>query len=131
MASVAKQVPIAGRNGVVIARRPKTTGAGYRTYEIHQRERVGESSEKIKPAQLISEQYRRDPYPLLEILRENYPCFRDWLGNRYWLSQYNDVTSIFADEANFETRSKLWYYGLEEFGRDLREQLPVLESQPP
>ena len=129
MASAVKDLPVVGRNGVVITRRPKTSGKGYRTYEVHQRERVGESTEKIKPAQLASDDYRRDPYPLLEILRENYPCFRDWSGNSYWITQYNDVTSLFADEANFETRSKLWYYELEGFGRDLRAELPVLEAR--
>ncbi len=129
MASAATNTPVAGRNGVVIAQRPKTSGPGYRTYEIHQRERVGESTEKVKPAQLISPAYRRDPYPLVEVLRENYPCFRDWASNCYWVTQYNDVTSIYADDANFESRSKLWYYGIEDFGRDLRDEIPVLEAQ--
>ncbi|MDH3644351.1 MAG: cytochrome P450 [Gammaproteobacteria bacterium] len=128
MATVAKDELVAGRNGVVIARRPNTGGTGYRTYEIHQRERVGESTEKIKPVQLISEAYLRDPYPLVGILRDNYPCYRNWLANSYWISGYNDVTSIFADDANFETRPKTWYYGMEECGRDLRGELPLLEA---
>ena len=127
MAEKAQQ--IAGLNGVVITK-PKAggDGSGYRTYEVYQRERVGESTEKIKPIQLVSEGYRTAPYPLLEILRENYPCYRDWLGNRYWLTRYDDVTSIFTDDANFETRSKLWFYGLEDFGRDLRSLLEVEET---
>lgn len=128
MATVAKDELIAGRNGVVITRRPNTGGKGYRTYEIHQRERVGQSTEKIKPTALISEAYLRDPYPLVEILRENYPCYRNWLANSYWITRYNDVTSIFTDDANFETRPKTWYYGLEAFGRDLRGELPLLEA---
>tara|TARA_B100000686_G_C16755134_1_gene954968 strand:+ start:575 stop:1909 length:1335 start_codon:yes stop_codon:yes gene_type:complete len=119
---------IAGKNGVVISKRPKTSGPGYRTYEVHQRERVGESTEKIKPSDLISNQYRIDPYPALETLRENYPCYRDWLANCYWITQYDDVTSILADEANFETRSKLWYYGQTEFGRNLGAELSILEA---
>jgi pulcherriminic acid synthase len=128
VATVVKDGLVAGRNGVIITRRPNMGGEGYRTYEIHQRERVGESTEKIKPTQLISESYLRDPYPPLEILRENYPCYRNWLANSYWITRYNDVTSILADEASFETRSKLWYYGLEGFGRDLRGELPLLEA---
>jgi len=128
VATVAKDDLVAGRNGVVITRRPNTGGEGYRTYEIHQRERVGESTEKIKASQLISEDYLRDPYPLLEILRENYPCYRNWLANSYWVTRYNDVTSIFTDDANFETRPKTWYYELENFGRDLRAELPVLQT---
>jgi pulcherriminic acid synthase len=129
VATVAEDQLVAGLNGVVITRRPGTSGPGYRTYEVHQRERVGESTEKIKPIQLVSEQYRQDPYALLEILRENYPCYRNWLSNSYWITRYDDVTSIFVDEGNFETRPKTWYYGLDNFGRDLRGELPVLVAQ--
>ena len=120
---------VAGRNGVVIrkpAERPQGRESGYRTYEVHQRERVGESTEKIKPKQLVSEEYRRNPYPLLTILRENYPCYRDWLSNSYWITRYNDVTSVFADDANFESRSKLWFYGMEDFGRNFGSELEVV-----
>ena len=89
MATVVKDGLVAGRNGVIITRRPNTGGEGYRTYEIHQRERVGESTEKIKPTRLISESFLRDPYAPLEILRENYPCYRNWLANSYWITRYN------------------------------------------
>ena len=44
--------------------------SGYRTYEVYQRERVGETTNLIRPRQLISEAFVLDPYPLLEILRE-------------------------------------------------------------
>jgi pulcherriminic acid synthase len=120
-----------GRNGVVITKRnPRDADSPqYRTYEVYQRERVGESTEKIKPIQLASEDYRIDPYPLVSILRENYPCYRDWLSNSYWITRYNDVTSVFTDDANFETRPRTWYYGLYNFGRDLKNELPVLESE--
>lgn len=130
MASVMKNEQVVGRNGVVIAKRvARTEGQPkYRTYEVHQRERVGESTEKIKPIALISEDYRQDPYPIVGILRENYPCYRDWLSNSYWISQYNDVTSIFTDNANFETRAKTWYYGLNDFGTDLKDELSVLKA---
>jgi len=117
-----------GRNGVPVAK-AKTTGGGYRTYEIYQRMRPGETTSKMKPNRLISEEYLSDPYSVTELLRENYPCFRDWIGNSFWITQYNDVTSIFTDEANFETRSKLWFYGIEEYGRDLRGEIPVLYAQ--
>ena len=113
---------VAGRNGVVIRQPASKSDAqvsGYRTYEVYQRERVGQSTEKIKPAELISQAYRRDPYPIVAVLRENYPCYRDWLSNAYWVSRYDDVTSIFADDANFETRSNAWLLGLEQSGRDL------------
>lgn len=113
-------VPLYARNG---------RQSDYRTYEIYQRERVHESTEKIRPVQLISADFARDPYPVLEILRENYPCYRDWLANSFWITRYDDVTSLFTDEANFETRPKLWFYDRVGYGRDLREELPVLEAQ--
>ena len=117
-----------GRNGVAITKRTGR-GDGYRTYEVHQRDRVGQSTEKIRPIQLISREYLDDPYPLLAILRENYPLYRDWLANAYWVTRYNDVTSLFTDDANYETRPKRWFYGIEDLGRDLRAELPVLTAQ--
>lgn len=121
-------VAVTGANGVAIPDR--THGdAGFRTYEVYQRERVGESTEKVKPAQLLSDDFARDPYPLLAVLRENYPCYRDWLSNCFWVTRYDDVTSVFADQANYELRPRRWYYGLADYGRDLGELLPVLQAQ--
>ncbi|MBI1179824.1 MAG: hypothetical protein GC201_04645 [Alphaproteobacteria bacterium] len=117
-----------GRNGVPVAP-AKVRGDGFRSYEIFQRERMGESTALIKPAQLISPEFVRNPYPLFAVLRENYPCYRNWVDNSFWISPYNEVTSVFADDANFETRPKRWFYRMEEYGRDLREELPVLEAQ--
>ena len=129
---------IQGRNGVVVGAptevravtyleasdlEARSRGSDHRTYEIHQRERVGESTEKIKPVDLLSDSYRRDPYPSLDILREHYPFYRDWLSNSYWVTRYNDVTSIFVDEANFASRSKAWAYGLHNYGRNLGSDL--------
>ncbi|MGA9276605.1 cytochrome P450 [Ilumatobacter sp.] len=82
--------------------------AGYRTYEVFQRERVGETTNLLSPRELIGDEMLADPTRLLTVLRENYPCYRDWKGNRFWITRYDDVTSVFADEANFETRSKRW-----------------------
>jgi pulcherriminic acid synthase len=131
MASVIKDNQAIGKNGVIIRQHPRRSDGSlkYRTYEIYQRERVGESTEKIKPGQLISESFRQDPYPTVAVLREHYPCYRDWLSNSYWISEYNDVTSIFTDDANFETRPKTWTYNLENSGRNLNEELPLLEAE--
>ena len=118
---------VVGANGVAIPQQ-KTGAAQYRTYEVYQRERVGQSTAKIKPAQLLSDAFLRDPYPLLAVLRENYPCYRDWLSNCYWITRYDDVTSVFADDANFETRPRRWFYGLDDYGRDLGGELPVLTA---
>ena len=49
---------VLGLNGVEVPVRHKG-GVGYRTYEVHQRERVGQSTEKIKPIQLISAAFIR------------------------------------------------------------------------
>lgn len=117
-----------GKNGVVITQRTADTSA-YRTYEVYQRERIGESTEKIKPQQLTSAAYQSNPYPLLEVLRENYPCYRDWSSNSYWITRYDDVTSIFADDANFESRSKAWSYGIEATGNNLREEQALVEVE--
>jgi pulcherriminic acid synthase len=100
--------------------------AGYRTYEIYQRERVGESTNLIKPRQLLGGDYLNDPYPLVAILREHYPCYRDWVQNCFWITRYDDVTSVFTDDANYQTRSKRWRIGREDLGTDLAEELSVL-----
>jgi cytochrome P450 len=103
--------------------------SGLRSYEIHQRERPGEATPLIRPGELRSPEYLNDPYRLLGILREHYPCYRDWSGNAYWITRYDDVTSVFQDDANYETRSKRWWYGIPDLGRDLSETMPVLIAQ--
>lgn len=107
----------------------RTAETGFRTYEVHQRERAGQSTEKLKNSDFLSPEFLADPYPLLTILREHYPCYRNWLANDYWVTRYDDVTSIFVDDANFETRPRRWFYGLPNLGRDLRGALPVLWAQ--
>ena len=119
---------VAGRNGVVIQTH-HSNGSGFRTYEVHQRERVGESTDKIKPQQLISDEHRRNPYPLFEVLREHYPFYRNWMSNSYWVTRYNDVTSIFVDEGNFESRSNAWRYGLDDLGQNVGQQLDFLNRE--
>ena len=116
-----------GLNGVALSRR-SSDGAGFRTYEVHQRERVGESTALVKPGQFVAPAFAQDPYPLLTTLRENYPCYRNWLTNAYWITRYDDVTSVFADDANFESRPKRWFYGIGDVGYDLGHSVPVLRS---
>ena len=50
-----------GRNGVAVARRAVTKGAGYRSYEIHQRMRVNQSTEKLNPLRLVSADFAVSP----------------------------------------------------------------------
>jgi cytochrome P450 len=129
MKSMSEQTTIEGLNGVAVKRREAGAGAGFRTYEVHQRERVGESTALVKPGQFLTSDFARDPYPLLAILREHYPSYRNWVTNDYWITRYDDVTSVFADDANFETRPRRWYYALDDIGEDLGQRLPVLQSQ--
>lgn len=102
--------------------------AGYRSYEVFQRERVG-APPPVKPGQMRTQDYLDDPYSLLAKLRAYGPAWRDWPGNCFWVTHYNDVTSILTDTANFAIRSKRWHYHLNDFGRDLRSQVPVLTAQ--
>jgi pulcherriminic acid synthase len=101
----------------------------FRTYEIYQRMRVGESTAKIKPRQLTAPEFLLDPHSVLAILRENYPCYRDWPGNAFWITRYDDVTSVLADDANYETRPRRWFYGVHDGARDLGDHLAVLTCQ--
>ncbi len=119
---------VLGREPLVV-RHDRPGDTGYRSYEVHQRQRVGESTEKIKATDLVSADFVRDPWPALTTLREDYPCYRTWLTNDYWISRYDDVTSIFVDDANFETRPKSWFYGRVDLGRNLMEELPALETR--
>ena len=97
----------------------------FRSYEVYQRMRLRDTTELMKPKQLSSEAYLLDPYPLVAILRENYPCYRDWPGNAFWVTRYDDVTSVFVDEANFGSRTKLWSYARVGFGSDLGREISV------
>ena len=124
----------------------------YRTYEVEQRKRVVDSTLRFNPAWLLDDsvamrgggqvdgdpKYRSDPHALLGILREGYPCFHDWLSNRFFVTRYDDVTSILADEPNYEFRSKRHYYGVAaegkgvfDIGRDLRQVLEYGELATP
>jgi cytochrome P450 len=100
---------------------------GFRSYEVYQRTRPGETTEWIKPRQLSSDAYLADPFTLTATLREHTPCYRDWPGNAFWVTRYDDVTSVFADDANFESRSVAWQCGLDRdgTGRLLLDQLDV------
>lgn len=103
--------------------------AAYRTYEVYQRERVAESSNLLAPRELIGDEMLTAPHRLLTILREHHPCYRDWVGNRFWITRYDDVTSVFTDDANYETRSKRWFAGQAQFGRDLGTELAILSAR--
>ena len=73
--------------------------AGYRSYEVYQRERVG-SPPPVKPGQLRTQDYLDDPYTLLANLRNYGPSFRDWQGNAWKLVAKGTCTSIRTPAGN-------------------------------
>ncbi len=97
-----------------------TDPSGLRSYEVYQRLRVHEASPVIRPRQLWSPEFRDDPWSVLHAVREHTPCYRDWIGNAFWVTRYDDVTSVFVDDANFETRTRRWSMDLAHRGRDCR-----------
>ena len=101
-------------------------GDGFRTYEVYQRVRPGQPSSEFRARQLSSDAYLSDPYPLVATLREHEPCYRDWPGNAFWVTRYDDVTSVFVDDANFTSRTRASLSGREGWGRDLGAEVEVL-----
>lgn len=99
--------------------------SGFRTYEVYQRVRPGHEASKFAARRLTSDAYLADPYPLVATLREQEPCYRDWPANAFWVTRYDDVTSIFVDDANFETRTRASSCGREGWGRDLGAEIEV------
>jgi cytochrome P450 len=103
--------------------------SGMRSYEVYQRLRVHETTTAVVQRQLWSAEFLDDPYPSLQAVRELTPCYRDWIGNAFWVTRYDDVTSVYVDDANFETRTRRWVMGLEHRGRDLGQLVPVLQAE--
>jgi cytochrome P450 len=105
---------------------PTGRDPGWRTYEVFQRQRIGQTTQLVRPRQLRSAEFVDDPYPVLSTLREHYPCYRDWPGNCFWITRYDDVTSVLADDANYTTRQRRWAYGARlPLGRDLASTVEV------
>ncbi len=100
--------------------------SGFRTYEVYQRARPGQVSAQFRARQLTSEAYLLDPAAVLAPLREHEPCYRDWPGNAFWVTRYDDVTSLFTDDANYATRTRAQLCGVDGRGRDLGAELDVL-----
>lgn len=126
MSKLSSDSSIAGLNGVAIKKPARAAEEpAYRSFEVYQRQRPDQSTELINGAQLIAPSMKTDPFSTLAVLRENYPCYRDWINNAFWLTRYDDVTSVFTDNANFETRSNAWRYGDGYPGRNLIEEPAV------
>ena len=99
-----------------------------RSYEVYQRQAATDIPVAIPPGFWLRPEFVADPYPTLALLREHYRCFRDWHTNTYWVTSYDEVTSLIADDANFAARPRHATYGAELFGRDLRDEPLVRDA---
>ena len=99
-----------------------------RSYEVYQRQAATNIPVAIPPGFWLRPEFVTDPYPTLALLREHYRCFRDWHTNTYWVTSYDEVTSLIADDANFAARSRHATYGAGLFGRDLRDEPLVRDA---
>lgn len=98
----------------------------FRTYEVYQRARPGQPSAQFRARQLYADDALVDPAAVLAPLRDAEPCYRDWPGNAFWVTRYDDVTSLFTDDANFETRPRAVLADVAARGRDLGDEVDVL-----
>ena len=99
-----------------------------RSYEVYQRQAATDIPVAIPPGFWLRPEFVADPYPTLALLREHYRCFRDWHTNTYWVTSYDEVTSLIADDANFAARPRHATYGAGLFGRDLRDEPLVRDA---
>ena len=99
-----------------------------RSYEVYQRQTSKDIPVDIPGGFWLRPEFLADPYPTLALLREHYRCFQDWHTNTLWVTSYDEVTSLIADEANFEAKPRCAAYGAGPFGRDLREEPPVRDA---
>lgn len=99
-----------------------------RCYEVHQRQNIKDIPAIIPPGFTLRSEFIADPYPMLARLRDNYSCFKDWYTNAYWVTRYDEVTSLMADEANFTTRPRRSIYSTDLTGCDLRDEPLVRDA---
>jgi hypothetical protein len=57
----------------------------------------------IRPVDLHSTAYFDDPFPLWERLRHDQPLFHDTVDDRWLLTRYDDVASVFRDHDTYST----------------------------
>jgi len=58
----------------------------------------------IDPADLHTQAYFEDPFPVWERLRHEQPLFHDTVDDRWLLTRYDDVAVVFRDHATYSTR---------------------------
>ena len=99
-----------------------------RCYEVYQRQTSTDIPVVNPPGFALRTEFVNDPYPTLSLLREHYRCFRDWHTNTLWVTSYDEVTSLIADDASFAARPRHAAYGADLFGRDLRDEPLVRDA---
>ena len=57
----------------------------------------------VAPSDLHDEPYFLDPFPVWERLRHEQPLFHDTVDDRWLLTRYDDVVSVFRDHATYST----------------------------
>ena len=58
----------------------------------------------IQPADLHAEPYFDDPFPVWERLRHDQPLFHDTVDDRWLLTRYDDVATVFRDHETYSTK---------------------------
>ena len=99
-----------------------------RSYEVYQRQTSKDIPVVVPGGFWLRPDFMADPYPTLALLREHYRCFQDWHTNTLWVTSYDEVTSLIADEANFSARPHHATYEAGLFSRDLRDEPPVRDA---
>jgi cytochrome P450 len=58
----------------------------------------------VQPADLHAQPYFDDPFPTWERLRHDQPLFHDTVDDRWLLTRYDDVATVFRDHETYSTR---------------------------
>ena len=58
----------------------------------------------IEPDDLHAQPYFDDPFPVWERLRHDQPLFHDTVDDRWLLTRYDDVATVFRDHETYSTR---------------------------
>ncbi len=63
------------------------------------------TSAPITSADLCTDDYARDPFPVWRRLRHEQPLFHDVASNRWMLTRFDDVVAVLHDPATYSTRT--------------------------
>jgi cytochrome P450 len=58
----------------------------------------------IDPVDLHTQAYFQDPFPVWERLRHDQPLLHDTVDDRWLLTRYDDVATVFREHAIYSTR---------------------------